>query len=267
VAVDRVNGTHLPYDVAGDGSGLVLIHGSWGDRSIFDELVPHLSAGLRVVTYDRRGHGESTAPPDEGTLHDDIADAAALIENLGIAPAFVAGTSSGANIAVRLAAARPDVVGKVAAHDPVFWSLLDASPDTKALAEGARRSLDHVGDLLEAGDYAGAAKAFVEGVSGPGAWNLTPPSMKEKFVRNAPTVRGERRDGSWETVPDLEQVAAPVLLTVGENSPPVCAAIVDALFNQLANSCRETIAGAGHVPQITHPSEYALLLRAFFQSG
>jgi pimeloyl-ACP methyl ester carboxylesterase len=51
-------------------------------------LVPELSPPFRVVAYDRRGHGGSTPEPADVTFDDDVADVAALIEQLEIAPAL-----------------------------------------------------------------------------------------------------------------------------------------------------------------------------------
>src|SRR5438874_99707 len=110
VTTETINGTTLAYDVAGEGEPLILIHGSWGERQTWAFIVPGLAESFRVVSYDRRGHGESVAPPDAGTVHDDVADAAALIEGMDAAPAYVVANSYGSCIALRLAAERPELV-------------------------------------------------------------------------------------------------------------------------------------------------------------
>jgi pimeloyl-ACP methyl ester carboxylesterase len=58
----RVNDVELFYDEAGDGDPLVLVHGSWGDHSNWQGVVPTLTQSFRVVTYDRRGHSRSGRP-------------------------------------------------------------------------------------------------------------------------------------------------------------------------------------------------------------
>src|SRR5204863_532631 len=80
---------------AGSGDAVVLVHGSWNQRQAWTFFVPELSSSFRVVSYDRRGHGESTARPTEGTRLDDVADLAGLIDGLGIGPAYVVGNSYG----------------------------------------------------------------------------------------------------------------------------------------------------------------------------
>ena len=69
----EANGTQLAYDDAGSGDAVVLVHGSWNQRQAWMFFVPGLSSSFRVVSYDRRGHGESTASPMEGTRRDDVA--------------------------------------------------------------------------------------------------------------------------------------------------------------------------------------------------
>jgi pimeloyl-ACP methyl ester carboxylesterase len=115
----RVNGVDLYWEQHGDdGPPLVLVHGSWGDHRNWDAVVPGLARSFRVVIYDRRGHSRSERPSSQGSIGEDAADLAALIAGLGLAPAHVAGNSFDAAIAIRLAAARPDVFASVIVHEP-----------------------------------------------------------------------------------------------------------------------------------------------------
>lgn len=90
---------------------VLLLHGLAGHRSEWNDLAGRLrTAGHRVVTYDARGHGESTRRPDEVTRASCVADAAALIEELSLTPVTLTGQSMGGRTALLLAAARPDLV-------------------------------------------------------------------------------------------------------------------------------------------------------------
>src|SRR5262245_21244554 len=89
----RVNGVELVYEVAGDGAPLVLVHGSWTDRSNWQAVVPGLAPAFRVVTYDRRGHSQSERPPGQGSRREDEDDLAALLGALDCVPAHVLGNS------------------------------------------------------------------------------------------------------------------------------------------------------------------------------
>ena len=86
-----VNGVELAVEQSGDGDPLVLVHGSWGDRTGWVFVEEELAKQHHVVSYDRRGH--SSSPPATGTRRDDEDDLAALIEHLGLVPAHIVGNS------------------------------------------------------------------------------------------------------------------------------------------------------------------------------
>lgn len=268
--VEVINGTPIAFDVEGAGEAAVLVHGSWNQRQAWGFVVPRFADSFRVVTYDRRGHGESEGPPDAGTVHDDVADLASLIEALDAAPAYVAGNSFGACIALRLAADRPALVKKVVAHEPPFLDLLDASPDTKPTVQAIRDDLGEVRARLQAGDHAAAAEYFVEHVAlGPGAWQMIPPEVQQGFVANAATYLGELADPDAASIDPkaLAQISAPALLTQGDQSPRFFAPIMDIVARALPDARRHTIEGAGHVPHMTHPDDYVSVVRGFLAQG
>jgi pimeloyl-ACP methyl ester carboxylesterase len=262
------NGTPLFCDDKGDGEPLVLVHGSWAEQTTWDLIVAGLARTHRVVRYDRRGHGQSTAPPEEGTVHDDVADLAGLIEDLDMAPANVVGNSFGACISLRLAAERPELVRRLAGHEPPMVCVLIGDPSMQPLLDRQTR-IGSVVELLEAGKYADAAELFVEQVAlGPGTWTQLPDPIQATFVRNAQTFLGETRDPDGLTI-DLDglgRFSGPVLLSQGDQSPPMFSAIVAKLGSALPNAQHHTFAGAGHVPQITHPDDFVTTLKSFLES-
>jgi pimeloyl-ACP methyl ester carboxylesterase len=262
----RKDGTTLAYDTAGEGHALVLVHGSWMVRQTWRLVVPGLTPSFRVVSYDRRGHGESDAQPEAGTVHDDVADAAALIEALDIAPAHVVANSYGACIALRLGVEHPELVARMVCHEPPLLRVLEGSPDGKRVAEEVWRKLGEVRRRLERGDDAEGAQYFVEQVAmGPGMWAQLPPDVRNIAVRNAPTFLGELRDSDAFRVDIdlLRQLAAPVLLIQGDQSPAFFAPIIEVLAGALPNVRRHLMSGAGHAPHMTHPDNYVSVVRDF----
>ena len=264
--VKSADGTPLTYDVSGDGEPLVLIHGSWGERQTWGLVIPALAKSFRVISYDRRGHGESSAPPDIGTVHDDVADATALIDALADGRAHLCANSYGACIALRLAAAHPERVARMVCHEPPMLGVLDADDNGKPIAAEERRKLGGVRQLLERGDYADAAEYFVERVAiGPGGWPELPPPVQQMFVKHASTFLGELRDGDalGADVDSLRQVEAPVLLTHSPDSPAFFAPIVERLAGLLPNARKRLLSDIGHVPHMTHPDEYVPVVLDF----
>jgi len=107
-----VNGVNLSYKVQGAGEPVLLICGTGQPAFSWDlHLVPALvDSGYQVVTFDNRGVSPSGEPPAPYTVQQMAADAAGLIEHLGIGSCRVAGLSLGAFITQELALARPDLV-------------------------------------------------------------------------------------------------------------------------------------------------------------
>lgn len=256
-----VNGVRIGYTWTGSGDEpLVLVHGSWGSRHNWDPVVPGLAEHFQVVAYDRRGHSESDRPTGQGSFAEDVTDLAALIEELELAPAWVVGNSAGAVIALKLAAARSDLLRGIVVHEPPMWSLLrQGSPAAAAVAEVERGPLAEVARRIEAGDHTGAAELFVEEVAlGAGGWAQLAERMRGVMIHNAPTYLDESRDRSAASVDEaaLARFGGPVLITSGDQSPPLFGPVVERLTELLPHAVGQTYAGAGHIPHVTHPEQF-----------
>lgn len=122
----KVPGAMLYYEVQGTGPLLLIIPGGPQDAGVFSELSQRLADRYTVVTYDPRGNSRSTFDGEiKPLLMDEQADdAARLIEALGGGPAYVFGTSGGAQIGLNLAARHPQLVRALVAHEPPTTMLL-----------------------------------------------------------------------------------------------------------------------------------------------
>ena len=267
----RVNGIAIAYEEMGTGDiPVFLVHGSWGSRHNWDRVAPLLASRFGVVAYDRRGHSESERPPGQGSIHEDVADLAALIEHLDAAPAWVVGNSWGAVITLRLAAARPELLRGIAVHEPPLIALIADDPVVGPIAQVANARLAAVIELLAEGKDTQAARLFVETVAfGPGAWDTLPPAMQQTFVLNAPTYLDECRDPEQTTMDltTLAEFTKPALITHGDQSPPMFPAIVDVVARAIPQAEKRLFPGAGHIPHTTHPNEFAEAVRALIEKN
>jgi pimeloyl-ACP methyl ester carboxylesterase len=114
------DGIAIAYERLGEGPPVVLVHGfgssrvqNWKSTGWFGSLI---EAGFSLVAMDCRGHGESGKPHDERFYgHDRMAeDVIAVMDSCGLADAFVLGYSMGGFIGLRLLAAHPARVRKLA---------------------------------------------------------------------------------------------------------------------------------------------------------
>ena len=269
MATANVNGAQLYYEISGAGEvPLVLVHGSWVSHRNWDLVLPDLAESFRVLTYDRRGHSESERPAGQGSVREDVADLAGLIEELGFAPAWIAGNSFGASITLRLAGERPDLFRGVIAHEPPLFSLLADDRPVAPMLEEVGKRIGAVVERIVSGDHAGAAEQFVETVAlGPGTWAQLPTDFQQTFIENAPTFLDEANDPE-QLAFDLEWISAfprPVLLTTGDQSPPTFSPVVEKLAAELPSAEVVTFSGAGHIPHATHPDLYAGVIIAFIR--
>jgi len=266
MGIETVNGLNLFYELVGDGDPVVLVHGSWGDHHVWDAVAHGLADRFRVLTYDRRGHSQSEAPPGQGTLDVDVADLAGLIEALDLAPAHVAGNSLGAIISLRLASRRPELFRTITVHEPPALPLLENDPDMKPIVEAVGQRIPSIAGQLESGDIPGGTRRFVEEMMGA-SWEEFPAPAKETFLRNALTWLDEVREGYPQGLMiDLDALSGftkPALLTQGDQSPPFFGAVLDQVATSLPQAERHTYSGAGHNPHMTHPDEYVRTLILF----
>lgn len=270
MAYVEVNGARLFHEVTGDGEPLVVVHGSWSDHASWMGVVPGLARSFRVVTYDRRGHSASEAPPGRGSRRQDEDDLAGLIEGLGLAPVHVAANSFGASTALGLSTRRPELFRSLAVHEPPLMSIVADDTELRPTMGTLQERIDRVLGELRGGDLNGGARRFVEEVAfGPGTWDQLPDPLRQTFIRNAPTFLDEQSDPEWAAI-DLEsfgRLDRPVLLTRGDMSPPWFPRIIESLAAALPSARTHVFAGAGHAPHVTHPAEYVSVLTDFLATG
>ena len=101
---------HYRIDGPEGGAPLVFINSLGTDFRLWDKLLPLLPDGLRVLRFDKRGHGLSEAPPAPYTMGALVRDAERLMEATGFRDAVVVGLSIGGMIAQGLAVKRLDLV-------------------------------------------------------------------------------------------------------------------------------------------------------------
>ncbi|MCI2946877.1 pimeloyl-ACP methyl ester carboxylesterase [Staphylococcus caledonicus] len=158
----------LRYNKVGNGPVLILIPGANGTGDIFMPLAQQLKDKFTVVAVDRRGYGQSelTEPlPDEVASPDsryrvkrDAQDIAELAKSLSDEPVYVLGSSSGSIVAMHVLKDHPDVVKKIAFHEPPintflpdakYWQDKNAEIIDIAVNEGMPQAMKLFGETLK----------------------------------------------------------------------------------------------------------------------
>lgn len=110
--------TQIAYETIGSGPLLIIITGALNTHNfgVPGEMVPFLQDHFTVLTYDRRGRGQSGDTPPF-TIQKELEDIRELIDHNG-GKAFLYGHSAGAALALFAAKEYPDRITAVAAYEP-----------------------------------------------------------------------------------------------------------------------------------------------------
>jgi len=109
-----VNGVHMYYEVYGDGSPLVLLHGGVMTIELdFAALLPELVTRHTVIAVELQGHGRTADTGRAITPAALASDVVGLLDHLGIDRAHVLGHSLGGGVALELAVSHPDRVRSI----------------------------------------------------------------------------------------------------------------------------------------------------------
>ncbi|MFI5763174.1 alpha/beta fold hydrolase [Streptomyces sp. NPDC051563] len=265
------DGVALFYEETGGGESLVLVHGSWNDHNSWTLAIEaDLRASCRVITYDRRGHGRSGDAPGQGTRRQDEDDLAAVIEQVASGHAHVAGNSFGASIVLGLAARRPELFRSILVHEPPLVGIVGDDAEALAGLQQMLTATDAVLDHLRKNEDEPGARLFVEEIAlGCGMWDQMPDGMRQTFVRHAQTWLDEQQDPCWAEL-DLGGLAArttPLLLSSGTESPAWFRTVLDRIASAVPRAQWNVFTGAGHIPHVTHPQDYATALTRFIRDS
>ena len=209
--VRSADGTVIAYDLAGAGPALIVSVGAFCTRHTF-AAPPELRQHFTVVTYDRRGRGDSgdTEPFAPEREYEDLAAVAAAA---GPEPPLVFGHSSGAAIALRAAAAGMPLAA-VAAYEAPFRNEDTPRPAVDPAA--------HIRDLVRAGRREEAVRFWMADVVRLPA-DLVAQALGAPWAKAmealTPTLPYDLAvAGGGVPTAELAKITAPVLVLGGANS-------------------------------------------------
>jgi pimeloyl-ACP methyl ester carboxylesterase len=259
MSIARTSGGDLYYEEKGDGVPIVLIHAAGATSSTWGVLPSELARTGRVIVYDRRGCGQSGGEPAR-SIPAHTADAAALLEILGAAPAVVAGISVAATIAIDLAARRPDLVRAVIAHDSP-WHVTRYPPTRAQIA-----ALSRTGWLALRGKHADAAETFLRFAysyqDGGTAWEAFPEEWRRTARDNAKAALTDIRMGidGYPPTSQLATITRPIVLTCGSRSHTTLKRIASSLAAAIPGARAQEIESAGHAAAFDAPVRFAQVI-------
>jgi pimeloyl-ACP methyl ester carboxylesterase len=260
----RVNGVDLEYEVSGAGEPVLLISPVIADGFLPLVTEPALADRYQLIRYHKRGWVGSTHNPPPVSIGDHVADAAALLDHLGLRPVHIAGHSSGAAVAAQLALDHPEYVHALMLLEPSLISV----PSLEAF-------FAQVGPALEqyaSGDHAGALASFLSVVSGLERTRATAlleeriPGAVAQAISDADTFFGVELPALTEWTFGAEEAARinrPVLSVVGRETQPVWVETAEFLRSSLPHVQESRIDGVGHLLHIQRSEPVAQAIAMF----
>lgn len=262
----EIDGCRVRWFEAGAGDPVLLVHGLGGAAVNWTRLAPLLAERRRVIVPDLPGHAGSGRPSDGARLGWYAGVLAELLLRLDAAPAAVAGHSMGGVVALRLAAAHPNVVSRLALVESAGIAslsrraaiFLTVSAALKPARKAARfRMRIAVSDRL---------KRLVFGYWGA----HDPPALSAESVlgwlectrAHVDTATAAKSLLHDDPRYDLERVEAPALVVWGSRDRLI--SVEDGFeFARRLRAPVRVVPGAGHLVIAERPWECAAILETF----
>ena len=264
--VDLV-GTRLSADRwAGTGPTLVLLHAGVTDRRGWYATAERLTGLGTVVSYDRRGFGDS---PVSVAPYRDLEDLFGVLDQVTGAPAWLMGSSMGGGLALDAALAHPDRIAGLVLLAPAVSGAPDPvhrDPHTPRLRD-LINAADAAGDLEEVNRL--EAWLWLDGPAGP-EHRVAGPARELALAMNATILENEAAEdatenagvGDVEAWQRLEEVQAPTTVAWGELDVPFLIDRCEQLTVRLPHARRRVLPGTAHLPYLEQPDLVADLIHA-----
>lgn len=248
----------LHYREDGDPQGApVVFSNSLGtDLRLWDKVVPLLPEGLRLIRYDKRGHGLSSCPPGPYAMGALVKDVEQLLEHLMVRDCLFVGLSIGGMIAQGLAAKRLDLVRAV------VLSNTGARIGTRAMWEERIAAVEGKG--IEA-----LADPILERWFSPAFRKTDELTLWRNMLTRQP-VTGyagcSAAIAGTDFITPTSGLRLPALAIAGSEDGSTPPDLVRETINLIPGSNFQLIRGAGHLPCVEAPERYAEILTDFIQS-
>ena len=260
-------GERLHVVERGAGRPVILVHGFAGNTFSWRFLLESPPPGYRFIAVDLPGWGFS----DRGRALDYSHEAharrlAALMDQLGLERATVAGHSMGGGIAQRLAVSFPERVERLVLVGSVDSSVKMRRPGKAPGMERALRLAQRSAPLMFWAGRRGLKEcvydtslvddAMVRGYIEP---LLLPGTVEATFAMAQAT--GD------ESLADLGRIQCPVLVVGGDTDRVVPRAVAERLHEALPGSSLRIFQRCGHLVPEELPGRFAEELVAFIEAG
>ncbi len=254
----KTNGIEINCEIEGNGPWLTMSHSLACNLHMWDPQMPVLTGRFKVLRFDTRGHGQSSAPTGEYTLDQLADDVKGLFDALNIKQTHWAGLSMGGMIGQAFALKYPGV----------FQSMVLADTASRRPPEAAQMWGDRIKVAREQG-----MEALVE--STLARWFTEPyrNSHKDVMSRISNDIRSTPAAGfigcchaisRLDYLDRLKEIRIPALIMVGEHdhgTPPEAARVIQ---QNLPGSELKIIPSAAHISNVEQAQVFNDAITSFY---
>ena len=256
------DGTSLYYEVAGEGSPVVLLHPGQGGSVLWDRQFLPFARDHQVIRYDARGFGRSERPDTPFSPYEDLR---AVLDALGVARAALVGLSYGGLTAIDFAIAYPKRVSALVlvnaglsgyryAHLADVFARLRAASEREDRDAWIEVQLEtwFDGPTRKAHQVDRAARDEVGRI------------LSEQVTRNR--ARGHSpQERDLGAVERLSEIRAPTLVVESALDVPDIHIIASLLEDRIRDAKRVVIENAAHLVNVERPDEFAAAVLPFLR--
>lgn len=244
---------HYRVDGDPDGAPLVLANSLGTDLRLWDPILPHLPKGLRIIRYDKRGHGLSSQPSGPYSMGTLVRDAERLLDHLEVRDCVFVGLSIGGMIAQGLAVKRLDLIRALVLSNtaakigmPSIWQ-----DRMDAIRNGG---IEALADATMERWFSRAFRATPE----LSLWrNMMTRQPVDGYLGCCAAISGT------DFYTPTSGLRLPTLGIAGSEDGSTPPDLVRETIDLIPGSRFELIRKAGHLPCVERPEEYARILNEF----
>jgi pimeloyl-ACP methyl ester carboxylesterase len=254
-----VYGARIHYVEAGSGAPLILIHGLADDVTIWDSVIPALSAKFRVIAFDQIGFGRSDKPLLNYRVSTFVDFLGGFLAELKIDRASFIGNSLGGWIAAAYALEHPERIERLVLSDAAGYAALAKTMDPRVLSAlrlASREDIQYLGALTfhDKRFYQDTDAIFKQRVTAGDSYTVG--QFLDSMLRGDDILDNR-----------LRMINRPTLVIWGRDDKLIPLRFGERFHQEIANSRLRIIDNCGHIPQVECPEEFAAAVLQFLDAA
>lgn len=239
-----------------EGPPVVFANSLGTDLRLWDPIMPLLPEGLRIIRFDKRGHGLSTCPPSPYAMGALVSDTEKLLDHLEVRNCVFVGLSIGGMIAQGLAVKRLDLIRAMVLSNtaakigtPALWEA--------RIAEVQNGGIEQLADAVMERWFSAAFRA----TPALELWrNMLTRQEDDGYIGCSAAISGT------DFYTPASGLRLPTLGIAGGEDGSTPPDLVRETVDLIPGSQFHLIRKAGHLPCVEQPEEYARVLTGFLTS-